>query len=448
MKKIFSLSIAIAAAALAFVSCDKENVATVGTEKTVHFIANSIDTKTAFGTPSGTAYPTLWTAKDKEVKILQNVSGSPVAAAITPSADFKSATFDATITDDGSGSYTFYAISPVASVSSYSKEYYDWTVVIPSNQTPSATSVDEAAMLLVAKSTTTTEFPESVSLDFKHITAYGKLSFTNLGTASGEKISTVKLTAAEKWVGSCFYYIADKGSNSEGDFKTASTASTELLINTSSDTDIWFACLPVDLGGKTIEIVVTTDQSTYTKTITIPAGKKFEAGKIASITVDMASATKMVAPVYSLVPATGSNNSYTANCDVDISGITWNVTGNASLTPWRIGGKSLSGVDRAIFSKTAIPDDISKIVISHGTNSTTVNSMKVYVCSSAAGAAAATPTDVVATFTPSFAANNDVTITKTDSASWANCYYRIVYNITVSGSSNKYLQFAGAEFYK
>lgn len=447
MKKYFALFIASATAVLATVSCQKESVAPESSEKTVHFVANAVDTKTAFGTPSGTTYPTLWTSRDSKVKILLNTGGNPKEANVTPSADFKSAAFDASVTDDGSGDYTFFAVSPASAFTGYTENYLDWNVTIAPNQTPTATSVDESAMLLVAKSSTSTEFPESVNLDFTHITAYGKLSFTNLATVSGEKIATVKLTAAEKWVGSCFYYIADKGSNSEGDFKTASTASTELVINTDSDTDIWFACLPVDLGGKTIEIVVKTDLSTYAKTITIPAGKKFEAGKIASITVDMASAVKTVAPSYSLIPATGSNNAYAKNCDVTVSGITWNLTGNSQMIPWRIGGKNLSGVDRAIYSKTPIADNISKIVISHGTNSTTVNSMKVYVCSTAAGVAAATPTDVVASFTPTFKASSDVTVTKTDSASWANCYYRIVYNLTV-GSSNKFLQFSGAEFYK
>ena len=48
--------------------------------------------------------------------------------------------------------------------------------------------------------------------------------------------------------------------------------------------------------------------------------------------------------VYSLNPAKDKNNSYAGNCDVEINGITWNVTGNANQVPWRIGGKSLTKV--------------------------------------------------------------------------------------------------------
>ena len=151
---------------------------------------------------------------------------------------------------------------------------------------------------------------------------------------------------------------------------------------------------------------------------------------------------------YSLVPAATTNNGYANVGTATIDEIGWAVTGNGQMIPWRIGGKSLSGVDRAIYSTTAIPANISQIVITHGAASgITVNSMKVYVCSTDEGAAANTPTDVVASFTPSFVANDTVTIDKEDDTSWANCYYRIVYNVTVSGGSNKFLEFSGADFY-
>ena len=32
---------------------------------------------------------------------------------------------------------------------------------------------------------------------------------------------------------------------------------------------------------------------------------------------------------YTLTPTNGSNNSYAGNCDIEISGITWNLTGNS-----------------------------------------------------------------------------------------------------------------------
>jgi hypothetical protein len=153
--------------------------------------------------------------------------------------------------------------------------------------------------------------------------------------------------------------------------------------------------------------------------------------------------TKDEVVAYTLQPATGSNNNYASNCDITIDGITWNLTGNSTMIPWRIGGKSLSGVDRALYSKTAISDNISKIEVTHGAaSSITVNSWTVIVASDADF------TNVVSTLTPTFAANATTTINRPDGTDWSNCYYKFVYNVTVSGSSNKFLEFSQAKFYK
>ena len=145
--------------------------------------------------------------------------------------------------------------------------------------------------------------------------------------------------------------------------------------------------------------------------------------------------------VYTLTPASGTNNGYASNCDIDINGITWNLTGNSTLQPWRIGGKSLTEVDRSLYSKTALNYNISKIEITHGTASgITVNSMTVIVATDADF------TDVVSTLTPTFAAENTVTVERPDGKDWSACYYKIVYNVTVEGSSNKFLQFTEAVF--
>ncbi len=146
--------------------------------------------------------------------------------------------------------------------------------------------------------------------------------------------------------------------------------------------------------------------------------------------------------VYTLTPASGSNSNYASNCDIAIGGITWNLTGNSTYQPWRLGGKSLSNVNRALYSKTALNYDISKIVITHGAASNiTVNSMTVIVASDASFS------NVVSTLTPTFVANGTVTVNRPENVSWENCYYKIVYNVTVSGGSNRFIEFTKAEFY-
>lgn len=452
MKKIYSAPLFCAIIATSFIlsGCNKTVINDEKSPVTVEFFANSIQTKTAFTDPTGTTYPTLWTDNDETIKILQNIGGSPVNATVTPDPGYTTAKFAASITSDGSGSYTFYGFSPASAFVTYKKESKSYNISVKQNQTPSEKSVDEDAMLLVGKSSVySPDFPTTVNMDFSHITAYGKLTMTNLDMVSGETISTVKLTAQIPWVGSWWYYVEDYNTYSAGDWSAAGTAKTELIINTNSASDIWFACAPVDLGGKTIDILVTTNKATYAKQITIPTGKKFISGKIASFTVDMDSATKDIAPAYSLIPAAGGTNGYASlSEDLSIDGIKWNVIGNTTVTPWRLGGKKITEVNRYLYSEDPIEANIKQIVISHGAAvDITVNSMTVYVCSTAAGAAADTPTNIVASFTPTFVANDDVVVNKTDDTDWSDCYYRIVYNVTYTSNSNKFLEFKEAKFY-
>ena len=147
---------------------------------------------------------------------------------------------------------------------------------------------------------------------------------------------------------------------------------------------------------------------------------------------------------YTLTPASGSNNAYANSCDITIDGITWNLTGNSQVNPWRIGGKSLSGVDRTLYSKTAMGSAITKVEVETGAaSSITVNSMQLIVASDAAFS------NVIDTSTATFAANSTITLTPSDTKTeWSkDAYYKFVFNITVSGTSNKFIEFKGAKFY-
>ena len=145
---------------------------------------------------------------------------------------------------------------------------------------------------------------------------------------------------------------------------------------------------------------------------------------------------------YTLTPTTGSNNSYASNCDIKIGDITWNVTGNSQEIPWRIGGKSITGVDRSVYSKTALAKNVSKIELTIGTaNSITVNSLTVIVSKNSDFS------NPVSTITPKFAASSTITINRPDGKDWSNCYYKFTFNVTVSSTSNKFVQFSGATFY-
>jgi len=149
---------------------------------------------------------------------------------------------------------------------------------------------------------------------------------------------------------------------------------------------------------------------------------------------------------YTLTPEASSasgSSAYATAIDITIDGIKWNVMGNTSLVPWRIGGKNLTKEDRSLYSKTAIEGDVAKIEITHaGASSVTVHSMTVVVATNSNFAEAS----IVSTLTPTFNASGTVTVTRPDGKDWSNCYYKITYNVTIGGS-NKFIAFSEAKFY-
>ena len=200
-------------------------------------------------------------------------------------------------------------------------------------------------------------------------------------------------------------------------------------------------------GATEVTDVFTTDvELPYTFT----AEDAIAGTKVISVTyAELSAQTVSIAvvdAVYKLdASVKGTNNSYAGNGDVAVNDVTWNVAGNATTNPWRIGGKSITNTDRAIYSKTAIAAaneiDINGLTDS---GSITVNSMKVTVHSTADDAA--TGANAVAEFTPTYA-KGSIVLTKADAGSWENCFYRIVFNVTVSVTSNKYVSFTDIQFY-
>lgn len=140
---------------------------------------------------------------------------------------------------------------------------------------------------------------------------------------------------------------------------------------------------------------------------------------------------------------TGGSSGYATESAITQDGLTWMVMGNTTMNPWRIGGKSLTNENRPVYSTGTISDNITKIVVTHGTASNvTVNSMTLIVSSNADFS---NPTS---TLTGDFVASSTTTFTRPSATDWTGKYYKIIYNITITQTSNKFLQFIKAEFYK
>ena len=154
-------------------------------------------------------------------------------------------------------------------------------------------------------------------------------------------------------------------------------------------------------------------------------------------------------PYYTLTPAaTGGNtkphNSYADAATTTINDIRWSVTGNSSMVPWRIGGKSITDTDRTVYSMDSMEAKISRVELDLGVIAATVNSLKLEVASNSNFS---TVLDTISK--TSVTADSTVSFLPTTGTGWATgAYYRFTFNITVTDTSNKFIAFSAARFYE
>lgn len=265
----------------------------------IEFFADEIGGRTAFGesTDGGQTYPTLWkkdaSGQGEQLRVTVNLAFNANNRRVLlkdPETNYNprvnsengvSASFKATLADFEADSYTFYAVCPGANwLEEYDKVATptSFRMKLPAEQTPVDGSCDASAQLIVAKSATSTERPVGVSMQFKHIAAYGLLSLKNIEGA----VSKVVLKASKNLAGNFFYDVDDEAVT----FNT-SGVSREITLTTSRKEHIWFALIPVDLSENTLTCEVTTDRGVYTKIVEFDATKgNFKAGRIAKFSID------------------------------------------------------------------------------------------------------------------------------------------------------------------
>ena len=281
MKKIFQIAVTALMALAALSGCRdaEQEVPEASSVKTVRFHAGAAPTRTAFAEAVDGVYQTLWTENDSDILLSLNY-GKAETSAVTPSADGTTASFEASFDASAtSAPYTFYAVSPASAARAISPSRSAWSVYIAAFQHPSALSVDEDAQLLVAKSAASATLPGEVDLHFSHLTAYGRIALKNLELGDAT-VSKVDLIFSTPVVGE-WYWGEDGTLTANGDSHT-------ITLDTDASGDLWFACAPVDVSGQTLKLVVFTDQGNLTREITFPEGRKFNSGKVARFSVDMA----------------------------------------------------------------------------------------------------------------------------------------------------------------
>lgn len=271
------------AAILAITSCAKENTNdNLDNKNAIRFVADQEITRTHFGEKNQDKYPTYWTGNESvTVALNYNQSAKDI---VSVSADFKSASFSAVLSDDKSGSYSFCAVAPSSSFKDMSVSNKRIMIDVPSEQVPLEGSCDEAAQVIAAYSEHENAFPSEVALNFKHLTAYGLLSINNL--EAGAVVSSIKLTSSIS-ISSRAYWFPETGDLQLHPSKSESY----INLTTNIVENIWFAIVPVDLSNTTMNIDVTTDKGVYSKSVIFPSGRTLLPGHIAQMSFDFTGIT-------------------------------------------------------------------------------------------------------------------------------------------------------------
>ena len=269
-------------AALAASCAVREETETLSSaDHTVLFVAQmqTDGTRTAFGPEEDGIYHTNWTARDTAVAVSLN-HADPREARVIAGPDYSYAHFQYS-TGVQASSYTFHLLTPSSAAERMNASREAWQIRIPSVQTPTQDSPDEAAQILSATTGTLSQIPTRLGVHFAHVTAYGRLTLLNL--PEGLTVYSVILSSGAPLTGSWYLAAGEAGQTPSLEPKEPSTT---LTIQTSRTENIWFACAPGDVSGAAMKVIVVTDHGTYEKGFTFRNNRSFKPGRVASFSVD------------------------------------------------------------------------------------------------------------------------------------------------------------------
>lgn len=255
---------------------------------------------------------------DENSKIRWNETGERIgvfyakesnAAAITR---YASTADDYIVKDNGAAVFSLMADSEYAG---YFWAFYPGTeaavgvsltevpLIIPAVQTPTETSFDPQADLLVCQSVATA-VENTVNFSFHRVVAFAKMTLK--GIAPNEKISTITLTApGTTLAGSCTANLLD-GSVNYSPADGSSTETLTLAMNgrmASGEDLVWFSVMPADLSGKKLTVEVVTETNIYRKEIDFTDKTlKFEAARVSEFIIS--GLTPVKRDVYKLMTRT------------------------------------------------------------------------------------------------------------------------------------------------
>ena len=229
-----------------------------------------------------------WNATGEQLNIIYFADESTTRRQSATHADYTLVDNKATFTADleptaGAATYTLGAFYPYA----YKSTTSSISLTVPQEQTPSATSYDPKADILVSKNPVVTNgLPDKLTFEFARLVAFAKMTIK--GIPAGDKIEKVVFSSSAKPAGAVEFKVHEQGTLDNAEWYNNYEDITLKLGGreaTGEDT-VWFVTVPTDLSGTNFTVEVTTDKNIYTKTVDLSDKTlNFERANIAQFSV-------------------------------------------------------------------------------------------------------------------------------------------------------------------
>ena len=251
MKKFVFTLTAIAALLSSCVKSADEQIV-IEKSATITVEALSADSRTYFE-----GEQILWAEKGEQLNIIYFADESTTRRQSATHEEYtitdNCAEFTADIsTTDGATKYTFGAFYPYA----YKSTTSSVSLTVPQEQTPTESSYDPKADILVSENPVVTEtVPSKISFKFARMVAFAKM--TLVGIPAGEKIQKVTFSSASKPAGAVEFKVHEQGTLENAKWYNNYE---DININLGGRT-------ATDLSGSSFTVTVVTDRANYTKSV-------------------------------------------------------------------------------------------------------------------------------------------------------------------------------------
>ena len=288
MRRIFKSFMLVAAAAMAFTSCQKEETAapeTVSATLTMH--AGVEETKTYLDENN----TVLW-GKGEAVKLYVGAGENAKFVSSTSTDAYEGAeiaSFDFSITGlDAAESYNLGGIYPASAAMEDNENPVKFKTILPQTQNAEVGKYDPSAYIMVLKPETVEALPEQYQASFRRATALNKITLTNVK----EDITTVEITVPESMaLAGRRYFDLTTGASGEIYYGKSNTITVNSQF-TGNSIDVWFCSWGVELAeGQDLTVRMKNANKSYTRTIQAnEKGIKFVEGNLNTLKINMATA--------------------------------------------------------------------------------------------------------------------------------------------------------------